>query len=611
MKIDKIELHNFRSAENLTINFDDKVNVLVGVNGAGKTTILEAIAISLSWLVNRIQNANGRGNYIKDSDVRYYSEHSSLTLQVSEENQTFQWQLVKTAKGYETKLKSELSESSQLASLYREKFRHGKDLPVIAYYPVSRTVENISLKTTLYYETFIFEMYENSLSSGGSYQSFFEWFRVQDDILNEIYSSRKQWIQKNGQLLKRILYSIISEWNKLDIVNNNNLDQPLGTSSLDDLMIHSDPNFIYYEFFSLISKMWQEIDRIVNEDQRVVALFELTMFLRNMERYFSQPKNSSNCHYGEITDDFNNAINKCLQLEISREEIAFFLKIFEEIHTITLWWVSTINRRKIFKYIDEYKKEILSGRTVNFPLLVTKIQTVLKGEREQHQLTVVSNGRELKIISYAIEKFLPEYKNLRVKRTPKPHMLIDKDGEEFNLEHLSDGEKNLITLIGDIARRLAIANTTMKNPLHGDGVILIDEIDLHLHPNWQRLMIPRLTEIFPNCQFIITTHSPQVISHVQPHSLILLKNDKNTLTARKSTESYGKNIDRILEDILEVDTRPDDIIEKFNQLEDSIDDNNLDKAKSLLNELDNMIIGGDPKLVRARAIIKRKEVLGR
>ncbi len=64
-----------------------------------------------------------------------------------------------------------------------------------------------------------------------------------------------------------------------------------------------------------------------------------------------------------------------------------------------------------------------------------------------------------------------------------------------------------MALVGDIACRLAMMKLFPKNPLHGDGVVLIDEVDLHLHPKWQRRLIHQFTETFPNCQFILTTHS--------------------------------------------------------------------------------------------------------
>jgi predicted ATP-binding protein involved in virulence len=221
-----------------------------------------------------------------------------------------------------------------------------------------------------------------------------------------------------------------------------------------------------------------------------------------------------------------------------------------------------------------------------------------------------NQGRELQFVTKAIESFIPEYSNLRVTRVPRPHMLVDKKGAEFKLNQLSDGEKNMIAMIGDIARRLSMANPTMKNPLKGDGIVLIDEVDLHLHPAWQRIIISKLTEVFPNCQFIITTHSPQILSHVSAEHIFLLLQKNNNMEIIKPTESYGKNTDRILEDILGVESRPLKIKKELHQLFQLIQKKDLDKARELMNKLENEIEGREPELVKANVLIERKEILG-
>lgn len=71
-----------------------------------------------------------------------------------------------------------------------------------------------------------------------------------------------------------------------------------------------------------------------------------------------------------------------------------------------------------------------------------------------------------------------------------------------------------MTLFGDLSRRLALANPQLENPCEGEGVVLIDEIDLHLHPSWQRQIVPALKRTFPHVQFIITTNSPQVLGEI-------------------------------------------------------------------------------------------------
>ncbi|WP_252176137.1 AAA family ATPase [Endozoicomonas sp. 4G] len=131
----------------------------------------------------------------------------------------------------------------------------------------------------------------------------------------------------------------------------------------------------------------------------------------------------------------------------------------------------------------------------------------------------------LETVRNAISEFMEGFDNLRIRRRPL-RMTVNKDGVELNIKQLSDGEKCLLALVGDLARRLAIANPTLENKLDGDGVVLIDEVDLHLHPRWQRMVIEQLTKTFKRCQFILSTHSPQVLGHLEPENIWVLRRDE-------------------------------------------------------------------------------------
>jgi predicted ATP-binding protein involved in virulence len=189
-------------------------------------------------------------------------------------------------------------------------------------------------------------------------------------------------------------------------------------------------------------------------------------------------------------------------------------------------------------------------------------------------------------------------------------MEIQKNGQILKVNQLSDGEKCLIAMISDLARRLAIANPT-NNPLAGEGIILIDEIDLHLHPKWQRMIVPQLVKVFPNCQFLLSTHSPHVLTHVYPENIFLLKQTNDNIDVEHPSESYGKNVDRILEDLMELDTtRPDQVNSDLHQIYEMIDNNQLGDAKEAIAQL-KQTIGNDPELIKAEVLIKRKELIGK
>ena len=97
-------------------------------------------------------------------------------------------------------------------------------------------------------------------------------------------------------------------------------------------------------------------------------------------------------------------------------------------------------------------------------------------------------------------------------------------------------------MICDLGRRLALANPLLKNPLRGAGVVLIDELELHLHPKWQREVTGKLRKTFPNIQFIATTHSPFVIQALKPGELINLDPDEFREYADKSIEDIAENV---------------------------------------------------------------------
>lgn len=149
------------------------------------------------------------------------------------------------------------------------------------------------------------------------------------------------------------------------------------------------------------------------------------------------------------------------------------------------------------------------------PLISIKetVEDEIKGLIEQLGSTKLSPvSKNLTIINNAILAFMSELKNIRYENHPEDGFFVDKNNVKLEARQLSQGERTLIALIGDIARRLIFLNPSLDNPLHGNGIILIDEIELHIHPALQQVILPNLASTFPNVQFIVTTHSPQVLS---------------------------------------------------------------------------------------------------
>ena len=121
----------------------------------------------------------------------------------------------------------------------------------------------------------------------------------------------------------------------------------------------------------------------------------------------------------------------------------------------------------------------------------------------------------LDAVRRALSKIVPYYKNPRIETHPLRFIMdrTEPDGSshELRIEQLSEGYKIIIAMVADLAARMAEANPDMHDPLTSTGIVLIDEVDLHLHPRWQRDILTQLTSVFPNIQFIVSTHSPIIV----------------------------------------------------------------------------------------------------
>ena len=210
------------------------------------------------------------------------------------------------------------------------------------------------------------------------------------------------------------------------------------------------------------------------------------------------------------------------------------------------------------------------------------------------------NDRQLNAVRKAIERMLPGFVNLRVRRQPLLRMTIEKGGEELVVNQLSDGEKCLLAMAGDLARRLAIANPSLSNPLEGEGVVMIDELDLHLHPQWQRRVISALEETFSNCQFVVTTHSPLVLSYVKREQVFLIEDFK---LVENVPYTYGHDANSLLFDLMAVLDRPDEIKDKLKECFRLIDADEMELAKQRLAKLEKLLGPEDPEITRARSMI--------
>ena len=219
---------------------------------------------------------------------------------------------------------------------------------------------------------------------------------------------------------------------------------------------------------------------------------------------------------------------------------------------------------------------------------------------------IKSSARRLNVFNDTVIGFLDGCTNLRAVREPGPTLHVDKGDIVLDVSQLSDGERSMIALVFDLARRLVQANPKLEDPLKdGKAVVLIDELDLHLHPKWQRTICDRLTSTFPNCQFIATTHSPQILGEVSPDSITLIEQGTTT----RPHQSLGMDSSWILEYLMGTADRNPDIDRKLDEIGDLIEDEKFEQAAEEINKLRNEI-GDFPQLVMLQARLDRFQLLG-
>ncbi len=210
--------------------------------------------------------------------------------------------------------------------------------------------------------------------------------------------------------------------------------------------------------------------------------------------------------------------------------------------------------------------------------------------------------RVLDAFEAAVTRFLPDYRGFRLNDAGKlgSLLLIDRGEATLPIRSLSDGERGVLALVLDLTRRLAQANPELDDPAAEAGaVVLIDEIELHLHPAWQRRIVRNLTETFPRCQFIATTHSPQLIGEVD-HDRIHIIADGEVYSP---PYSYGVDSSRILEEIMDTDPRTVSVKSLLGNISRVVGDDRFDEARSLLSKLSGCLGDNDPEVTRIRTLI--------
>lgn len=207
----------------------------------------------------------------------------------------------------------------------------------------------------------------------------------------------------------------------------------------------------------------------------------------------------------------------------------------------------------------------------------------------------------LNALKSAAASFLPTCTDLRaISDDDKPRLLITKGGTELGVRFLSEGERGMLALALDLARRLSQANPGLDDPVrYGEAVVLIDELDMHMHPTWQRQISGLLTQTFGNCQFIATTHSPQIVGEVEAARIRIIDGGKVFIP----DHSFGVDSSRVLEELMDTPPRNAEVDATLGEIAALIAEGKEEEARRAIEGLAEKIGDSDPEVTRARLML--------
>lgn len=279
--------------------------------------------------------------------------------------------------------------------------------------------------------------------------------------------------------------------------------------------------------------------------------------------------------------------------------------------------------KKNIKSLTEFKRQVgyvdCMAAESNEKLMLNwfQIQT-LKSLQEQQRTGKVEKSLLLKTVESAICKCFERIsgsKNADIVFDLDTHRLVlnfegtDGSLQKFAMDEMSDGYKNTLSMIGDIAYRMAVLNPMLGDKVLEEttGVVVIDEIDLHLHPQWQQTIISDLNTIFPKIQFIVSSHAPAVINSVAKEQIRILDNGEIYMPA---AQTYGRDANSILREVMKVSERPADIKQRMNLFYSYMDENNYKEADNVLTEIEAIVGTTDTDIAAARTSLDLEKILG-
>lgn len=172
-------------------------------------------------------------------------------------------------------------------------------------------------------------------------------------------------------------------------------------------------------------------------------------------------------------------------------------------------------------------------------------------------------------------------------------------------DNLSAGQRMMLALVADLAIKMVnqnaflVADDPSRVLEETQGLVLVDELDVHLHPKWQRRVASDLKTVFPSIQFVCTSHSPQVIGELKPSEILLLDDSG----VGHPPSSYGLDSSRVLKEIMDAPNRTELVQQLLDRFARLIDSDHLQDAQQVLDNLESQLGESDPEVVRGRSLL--------
>ena len=208
---------------------------------------------------------------------------------------------------------------------------------------------------------------------------------------------------------------------------------------------------------------------------------------------------------------------------------------------------------------------------------------------------------ELTLVNRAVAQAVPGSTGLHYDIKYRRLVLGWQDASPAPFENLSDGQRTLTALVADIARRMCLLNPQLGDKVLEDtpGVVVIDELDMHLHPTWQRRISALLMTTFPRVQFFAASHSPQIIGELEPKYILRMQDGQ---VLGHPERSLGLDSGEVLEELMGSQARNPDVDAELRVIRRAIDDDATPQAQALLDTL-KARVGDIPAVLEAQSAI--------